>query len=313
MSNTIRLLVTQIKFRIKMKKNNSDWRVHIGAHKTATTHLQNTIEQLTEELETLGKLYIPRDKLRSLGGISIISNTKIIFKKLNIISEYLPFDHWLKDYTYKTNNLLISEENILGGVSDALSKKIYPNAEKNIKNLFLAAGDSKVSIFLSIRSLDTFLPSVYAQRCRFGRTYPGEFDSIHKAALNNPLRWSNLIHRIIKASPLAKIYIWRYEDYIIKPEIYLSAYCGTENLHFPKIEIPNSTKSPSLEAIIATEQLNPRLNRKIREVCALNICKNDNGNHKFKPFNDKEALFLANAFKDDIQQIKKNHPQVIFI
>lgn len=292
-----------------MADDRQHWRVHIGAHKTATTHLQDTLEAALPQLAGHGVTYVPRELFRSTGGLPKVGMIGRLLRTAGFSLPGLPAGHWL-DKARQAETLLLSEENLLGSASDLLQRHLYPEAVSRLQALRQTAGNVRMSVFLAVRSLDTLLPSAYAQRSRFGRSRPGEFESVRKLALQQPVRWLHLVERLVKIFPPADITIWRFEDYTATPERFLSELCGVSTLHFPVLETPSSTRSPSAEAILATEQLDPGMPRKARERAAIAICENDTGSRRFKPFSPEEASLLAEAYATDLATIQSRYPGI---
>lgn len=289
------------------------WRVHLGAHKTATTHLQDTLEAVMPQLAGFGITYVPRETFRGAGGLPEFGAIHRMLCSAGLSRPGLPAGHWLRELGRQAEILLLSEENLLGSASDLLHRNLYPQAVSRLQTLRQAAGNASMSVFLAVRSLDTLLPSAYAQRSRFGRSRPGEFESVRKLALQQPVRWLHFVERLVKIFPPADITIWRFEDYTAAPERFLSELCGVSALHFPVLETPSSTRSPSAEAILATEQLDPGMSRKARERAAITICENDTGNRRFKPFSPAEASLLAEAYAKDLATIRSRYPGIRFL
>lgn len=44
----------------------SEWRIHLGAHKTATTHLQNSLAVRADEIRRAGATFIPLEAVRPI-------------------------------------------------------------------------------------------------------------------------------------------------------------------------------------------------------------------------------------------------------
>ena len=57
------------------------WRIHLGAHKTATTHVQETLALMRPELVARGVDFIPNHLLRR-GGIAVALGRKRLWNRL---------------------------------------------------------------------------------------------------------------------------------------------------------------------------------------------------------------------------------------
>lgn len=168
-------------------------RFHIGAHKTATTHLQMTLSGCSFQS---GTRYVPLKRLR-LTLISAVRKGR----------PRLPWHRWY-DGTW-----LFSDENILGTTENAL--RMYADPGRALR-YFL---DCQLSVFLCVRRYDTFLASAYGERLWRHPYRP--FD----AAL--PVRrWPDIVRDLQRDLPGVPIHIWRYEDYRENSRRIAQCYAG---------------------------------------------------------------------------------------
>jgi hypothetical protein len=160
-----------------MTKNREvEWIFHVGAHKTATTHVQDTLELVSQELLRAGVHYVPRKNIRQLERLNKNGKTK---RSIPIVSSILEHraarSHWLRNIDTDCRKILISEERIVGNIGDLFSPTVYPNIERNLVDLMRIIRNPSVVFYLGIRSFGTILPSNYGQLARKGRAYPGSF------------------------------------------------------------------------------------------------------------------------------------------
>jgi len=181
--------------------------LHLGAHKTASTFIQNWLFVHKEQLNANGVCYIPLEKLRNNISNSI---RHLIDKPLDIKSKLdsLISENYIKDQNPEI--LIISEENFLGspeslGNSGILYQDFHQRVAA-LSNLFI---DNEVKVFLSIRSYDSFYPSMYAEIFRHGYFYSFDY-FIDKLDINNN-SWLSVIN-IIK-NHFGEPYLWKYESF----------------------------------------------------------------------------------------------------
>jgi hypothetical protein len=280
------------------------WRIHIGAHKTATTHLQDTLADQMENLKQVGIRYLSREYIR---------NSKIKIKTSSVIktvgAEFIfakRFREKILEGFYMHNNFIISEENFLGSVQEVFNSKIYPRAETRLSFLKKSLKRDKDSIylFLAIRSQAELISSAYAQILRH-RPIPGGFDSISRRVMIDPPRWFDLVRRIrLVMGKDCQVCIWLYESYRSNEQRILSRICGCDLPISNSLPSPNSTRTPSSEAIREIEKVGavaPKADyiRLVRE-----ITLSDNGSNRFCPFNKQEKEFLYSVYEDDIRKIR---------
>lgn len=155
-------------------------RFHIGAHKTATTHLQMTLSRAAFRP---GTRYVPLKRLR----LTLISAVRKGGARL-------PWHRWHK------GTWLFSDENILGTTENAL--RMYQNPAHALR-YFL---DCELSVFLCVRCYDTFLASAYGERL-WRHPYRPFAEQL-------PMRrWPDVVRDLQRDLPGVPIHIWRYEDY----------------------------------------------------------------------------------------------------
>ena len=107
----------------------------------------------------------------------------------------------------------------LGGEADrrlaaCLRRADLPAGSQRIVPLLATLGRrAEVTLFLSIRSFDTQLPSAYVQELRYMPPIAGGFDNIRRRVLARPPSWFELVRRIRAAAPGMPLRVWRQEDY----------------------------------------------------------------------------------------------------
>ena len=155
-------------------------RFHIGAHKTASTHLQMTLAACSF---APGTRYVPLKRLR-------MTLTSPVRKH----RPRLPWHRW------HGGTWLFSDENVLGTADDGWC--MYPEPARALR-YFL---DCELGIFLCVRRYDTFLASIYGETLWRNPYRPFE------AALPSR-RWPDVIRELQRDLPGVPVHVWRYEDY----------------------------------------------------------------------------------------------------
>lgn len=168
-------------------------RFHIGAHKTATTHLQMTLSGCSF---AAGTRYVPLKRLR-------MTLTSPVRKR----RPRLPWHRW------HAGTWLFSDENILGTTENAL--RMYPDPAHALR-YFL---DCELSIFICVRRYDTFLASAYGERLWRHPFRPF-------AAEPPSRRWPDIIRDLHRDLPGAPVHAWRYEDYREHARPIMEFYAG---------------------------------------------------------------------------------------
>lgn len=168
-------------------------RFHIGAHKTATTHLQMTLARATF---APGTRYVPLKRLR-----------RTLTSPVRKGRPRLPWHRWY-DGTW-----LFSDENILDTTQHAL--RMYPDPARALR-YFL---DCELSVFLCVRSYDAFLVSAYGEGLW---RHPDETFAADLPAR----RWPDVVRDLQRGLPGVPLSVWRYEDYRENSRAIAQYYAG---------------------------------------------------------------------------------------
>lgn len=282
-----------------------EWFVHIGAHKTATTHLQDTLKLAKVELSAAGIEFIHRDAIRSQRGFCRMK----WWQKLPGFKQALMEETRCRLFSQRDHgdSILISEENIMGSVSDLLKFPLYHDLKTGLVSLCSLKGDNNINIYLAIRAFSEIIPSAYAQQARMAKVKPGDFDLIKEQMLNRPLSWAGVVERIVSVFGQDRLGLWTFEDYKRTPEFFLSHLCRGRKTEFMQLPPPASTKSPSAKAIASLEEIPNKLSRQARKAQAEKICLHDDGKEPFLPFSEKEKVILQEIYEEDLANIRKKY------
>ncbi|TRW95095.1 hypothetical protein FNJ84_17565 [Paracoccus sp. M683] len=192
--------------------------IHVGAHKTATTHLTNCIDRIERQMIAAGTMFLGPESLRHapLNLRALLNRPDANAEKQasgSAILRGLIDDH---------RNLVISEEQILGAIANGNltdeAGRVYPKAGMRLRHLLDLIGTRDVTVFLACRSPADFLTSAFGEYLRHNgplriEDFLGDFDP-------RALRWSELAERLMQESGAARMICWRYEDLAaIRPEL----------------------------------------------------------------------------------------------
>jgi hypothetical protein len=144
-----------------------EWRLHCGVHKTATTHLQDTLERQRATLAEAGISVIPRAASRDIS----LGRTLCGIGWRGLLPEGARrrmFSAALDRLGCTEPVMVWSDENLIGRPEEMLSDPMFPRLEKRLRNLAIATRGARHHLFLSVRDPADILPSVYAQSLRTG-------------------------------------------------------------------------------------------------------------------------------------------------
>ena len=204
--------------------------LHIGAHKTATTHLQQSIEASRGELLSQGIRYFGPKQLRG-DNPTFVQRFNLPGAKAIGMDYFEAYGEMIED----GHRLAVSEENIVGSVltrQGKVAEPIYPRTEERLADLAKKIAPQGLDICLGIRQPTTYLNSAFGQHLMSGGTLP-----LKKFIWKNPPRivdWAGYAARIAAVEGVRSLTVWRYEDYRhIFPQI-IAALLGERALPLVK-------------------------------------------------------------------------------
>jgi hypothetical protein len=290
------------------------WRVHIGAHKTATTHLQETLTLVRATLAARGIDYLPNQQVRGRKLSWTLWRRRPI-ARLPLIGPARmreAIEATLEPIRIGPDVVALSEENILGVPHQILEPTFYPQADLSMARLATLGLRAELELFLSIRSYDALLPSAYAESLKHGTAPEGGFAAIRERLLAVPPSWYDLVGRIRAAAPGVPLHVWRQEDYRANAPAIMEAFCGSPLGELPEISDPAWTRSPSATAVAAAERLPADLARpeRLRRVKAIYTASDPDGD-RFRPFTEAEGRQLRARYDADLDRIADAWPDVL--
>jgi len=278
-----------------------EWRIHLGAHKTATTHLQDLLAAMRPALAEQGVDFLPHPQIRDVlrptwqrGRRPIPLRMRAAARGLGRLRGGPP-------------RVALSEENLLGYPHDAFSDPVYPHAGWLRRFRRLTRGAER-ALFLSIRSYDGFLVSAFYEHMRFAPNAGALLAAMRARLRARPPSWPDLLARLRRIFPGSPFRIWRYEDYARAPLPIVNAYLGLSLERLPTLERPEQTVSPSAAAIAHCAALDPGLPgperyRRVNEIYAAHP-------RAGAPFHEgvlseAERDFLAGRYAEDCARLRQ--------
>lgn len=288
------------------------WRIHIGAHKTATTHLQETLTTIRSRLVARGVDPIPLGAVRA-AGLAQALNERRIATRLPILRGVIAkrlLSEILDPLREGPETVVLSEEKLMGAPRKVFSDPFYPMVEHIVPTLATLGGKADVTLFLSIRGFAAQLASTYAQELRVLPPPEGGFDAIRARLVKKPPSWFELAQRIRKAAPTTPLRVWRQEDYRDHKREIMSELVGCDTGALPEIKDPLRTKSPSLEAIREAEALPRNLSAEERRRTVDAIFASAGPGTRFQPFSKEEIALFQENYDADMKRMDELDPEM---
>ncbi|WP_138469849.1 hypothetical protein [Poseidonocella sp. HB161398] len=181
-------------------------RIHLGLHKTATTHLQAALGRAEPALRAAGIAYLGPQAIRA-GGTGIR-------EALEGAAAPGRARRRLARHAHGSRLLLISEENIPGTMEDNFlgpRPGPYPEAAERLSRLLAELGLTQVQLFLALRHPADYYASCYRFHLRQHPFLPWR-DYARQLPLRR-LRWLPLCRALGSVPGVAGLTVWRYEDF----------------------------------------------------------------------------------------------------
>ncbi|RYH04345.1 hypothetical protein EU805_02965 [Salipiger sp. IMCC34102] len=209
---------------------------HIGAHKTATTHLQHSIGAVADLLAMEGVNFFGPQSLRGPGK-RLEARFDLPFNPRKSLADTRPAAVVLDEMTQGAHRLVLSEENFIGILFDKdtdgplyrIGAPLYPQAGPRLDALAARIAPEGVDICLGLRAPAGFLTSAYGQALLAEVVVSEE-----RFRNQNPMGsvdWVDLVARLRSARGVRTITVWRQEEYhALFPRI-LAAMLGPASHH----------------------------------------------------------------------------------
>lgn len=184
--------------------------LHIGAHKTATTHLQATLIKHRAVLAEAGVQLERPDDIRAVIG----SGRRAAVQMGPIPSFRLAgASRRLAKLDLGLERLVISDENCLGLCPELFQREmLYPTAFRRMTVWRQLARQRPTVVYMCIRNYATFFSGAFVQTIRNKTVFKPDPDSL-AAIAEMPRRWGDVIADIRRALPEARLRVWDFEDH----------------------------------------------------------------------------------------------------
>ncbi|MGO4914242.1 hypothetical protein [Pseudogemmobacter sp. W21_MBD1_M6] len=274
--------------------------LHLGAHKTATTHLQKSLTENSDLLNTAGVAYFGPSELRAPRQ-SI--QHKFGFAGNKRIDPAFAAEA-LQALAGDCRRVVLSEENYLGplyGGEGSAGLPLYSAAHLRVEKLVRSLEGHPVSLFLAVRDPASFLVSAYSQGMMSGKYVP--FSKFVRRLDPSRIFWSELIERLSGIEGVANTYVWRHEDYPRVAETVLRRLVGWRL--GPQIKLSEGRAHVGLSAGAVDHILNhtgkpagPKLGRAARRLFPMT-----DGQSRFQPWRPEALADSRAAYDADLDRL----------
>lgn len=179
--------------------------LHLGVHKTGTTHFQSRCQNSRERLIQHG-----------VGYLDLAYTRKHITSQLN---DHFSLGDDLRSYFDSCSTVLISDENITGSIGKPSDRTLYKSPGFRVHNLVSSYPFHEVSLHLTIRNPEKYLVSRYFEYLRHFKFMP--IQEYYDEIFLRDFSWTPLVKCIeeyvgLKANVTSFEDIFTHEDQYIK-------------------------------------------------------------------------------------------------
>ncbi|MDG1389068.1 MAG: hypothetical protein P8P79_11580 [Halioglobus sp.] len=273
----------------------SSLHLHLGVHKTATTHFQQVLAETC---------------LLASSEYTVVT-TQQFRARFTHANRFLDTRHGpeLTEYMERLllvegGRVLISEENLIGEAKDFISPcALYQKAEQRLGTFSsLVPEGTKTNVWLFIRSLDSFLPAMYCEYLRHWPYVP--FEQVLGGVYRQS--WIPLIQIIRSIMPNAQLNVLNYHSYqALAPQMLRAMTGDTKNL----LPMDSRVIRPRLTnvAVQLSRYLPKHLPSSLRMRAvesASAVSQRIGSSTGFAPFPQNAVEDLRLAFQDDLDRIR---------
>lgn len=225
-----------------------------GAHKTASTHLQQTLLAARQGLAVQGVGLIgPREFRAAFRGLLAQPDPGAA---AGLLARMCP----------GARRVVILDENLLGGTARGLlygpRGAIYPAALRKVNALMALFPDAPLSLGLAIRQQGRHIASCWAEELLHGPWMP--FAAYARGLRPGAPQWAALLKRLADAT--GAVTVWRYEDHAAVMAQVIDWATGIDGLGYglprAKRMFRASPSDPAVRALHAAMEADPAQDHK---------------------------------------------------
>ena len=224
--------------------------LHVGAHRTATTTLQQHLARHRMRLAQDGVIYWgPRVARGGLFRGATAGRLPPMPWRAGRVAGRCKMRAAAIEQT-GAETLLISDENMLGSLRSCLEDaQLYRDAGARVSAFAKGFADHRLTIALSVRTYADWWSSAMA--FRLGRAGPLPRDALRERMVTQPRRWRYVIEEIARTLPDANVAVWTHEQMAGAPQRVVAALTG-QNTFAGAVRVSNPRPTgPELRGVLA--------------------------------------------------------------
>lgn len=184
--------------------------LHLGVHKTATTHLQRywlACSQAPGAMAACPPLGEVRHQLTPVCSPPVAKGRA----KPDEALRQRVAEAWLRQALAAGRPLVLSDENLIGSCERLFAQQsLYDSALARLQRLALVLEGHELRVWLSVREYGAFLRSAYCEMLRHGAYRP--FRDVYTGFDFAGRGWEHVVRDVRQVFPQAELRCWRYES-----------------------------------------------------------------------------------------------------
>ncbi|TNF23369.1 MAG: hypothetical protein EP318_00440 [Rhodobacteraceae bacterium] len=271
----------------------------IGAHKTASTHLQRSLTAQRDAVTDEGVAIIGP---MPIGG-DILPLSDLLRGRADPALLALAAEGFLDKHAGEAPEVLLLNENILGNslAPDMVLRdnQLYKFAPARVKRVIDLFPGHEIRLGLAVRNPAGFLVSAWQEQMKGHgfRPFRAYLDAVDVTALS----WLKLVKRLRQAVGETDIFLWRYEDYPAVAPAVLHQCMGAAAA---RITLKSTAANPGFSAA-ALDYL-AEVGTVTREASAEALRRFPKGaeNPAFQPWTEAELQAMSTRYDEDLMRIE---------
>ena len=290
-----------------------DWRVHVGAHKTATTHFQRLLADAGPLVTDRGGAVLLEETLRGPARSARRDRSGLegLRHRLRL---RLRTPARLRAAAGDCRFVVASEEDILGYVPHLLQSDFYPDL-RGIDLLRRTARGARLDLFVSIRRYDTLLTSALFEMLKALPDARARWEEGVARLLAECSGWPGLMTRLERRAPEARLHFWSLESYSRDPAAVLNEFIGVDVPDLPPAPPPSRTRAPALSALDEVAALDPSLPsaermERVRAIYKRHPAGPEAPSAVSALLAPADATALADRYAEDLAVLRARYPEL---
>lgn len=274
--------------------------LHLGAHKTATTYMQDGLELSRGVLRQSGIGYVPLTELRP----SITE--RLGFGRPGLQTAV----NRLLDEYRGCNRLIISDENIIGGLKPSPKLGFYPKHRKRLAKLLGKLGRHDFEIYFATRSYDEFISAMYCEYIRH-RAFV-EVETYLRNFEYGAFRWSKIVETFVTLVGAENVYLWRYEDFAAAQDEIFAALIDApaDMVQRPTGRVRESLSMAAVQTLASLDPTDDADEARARARAAAAAHPKGPDNPAFSAFIPAASRTLRARYESEISRLRHDFPGI---